>query len=153
MKFLEDIQNILQPYPGRGFKDPVKIEAASGIVNKARGKKGIKEFQLNDYSVTPGSKFDKILQKIQKAGGDPKDFKNSVLGFRKTIDNMSLKLLQKNLPSEIAETMQKQIGNYLTAEYKQFNQMPFFGHKATTTSTLYLSFLFSIFCIEGLTAG
>jgi len=144
--FLDDIQDILQPYPGRKIKGevtPQKTEAASGIKNNARDKFKLTDtgdlakieasggFDVTDYSVTSGGKFDKILQKIQTAGGDPKDFKEAVLNFRATVDNMSLKLLRKNLPDEMAQTMRQQMGNYLTAEYKQFNQMPFFGHKVT----------------------
>jgi len=144
--FLDDIQDILQPYPGRKIKGevtPQKTEAASGIKNNARDKFKLTDtgdlakleatggFDVTDYSVTSGGRFDKILQKVQTAGGDPKDFKEAVLNFRATVDNMSLKLLRKNLPDEMAQTMRQQMGNYLTAEYKQFNQMPFFGHKVT----------------------
>ena len=144
--FLDDIQDILQPYPGRKIKGeitPQKTEATSGIKNNARDKFKLTDtgdlakieasggFDIIDYSVTPGGKFDKILQKVQTAGGNPKDFKDAVLGFRATVDNMSLKLLRKNIPDEMAQTMRQQMGNYLTAEYKQFNQMPFFGHKVT----------------------
>ena len=110
--FLDDIQDILQPYPGRKIKGevtPQKTEAASGIKNNARDKFKLTDtgdlakietsggFDVTDYSVTSGGKFDKILQKIQTAGGDPKDFKEAVLNFRATVDNMSLKLLRKNL--------------------------------------------------------
>jgi hypothetical protein len=40
---------------------------------------------------------------------------------------MSGRLLQGGMPEEIAKSIESQLGNYLTSEYKQFNRLIPYG--------------------------
>ena len=43
--------------------------------------------------------------------------------MRRSIDNLSLTAMQKGLLKEDFETVQANLGNYLTTEYKKFNKL------------------------------
>jgi len=128
------------------------IEKESGIVNNAKkilkfddtpegfrkliseeGSDGL--FKPNDYQITVGGKMDKFLKEIEKsvsnqsgkaAGKETADeFKNIILEMRTGVDNMTGKILQKNLQSDLSKKLQSEIGNYLTADYRHFDQSIF----------------------------
>ena len=162
-KILSEIQDILQPLPGKKI-DRIKLEALpkmieekSGIKNLARdsleykpgatpgtrklitpekiigdpivGQKGF--FDVNDYVITKGGKADKFLDKIELGGGGAKarrDFENVIKNMRATVDNLTGKISQKDLKIELSQKLNAELGNYLTADYAQFNQatIPFF---------------------------
>lgn len=45
--------------------------------------------------------------------------------MRTGVDNMTGKILQKNLKGDLSIKLQNEIGNYLTADYRQFDQSIF----------------------------
>jgi len=75
-------------------------------------------FKIEDYQTSP--QFQKIIDKIKQAGGDPEKLINAVKSFRLSVDNMSTRLLQQRMPEEIATEIKENLGKYLNAQYKQF---------------------------------
>jgi len=161
-KILTEIQDILQPLPGKKLDSiklqdlPNMIESKSGIKNISRNKfeyeysgtgdkqtrklitpeKKIGEegqvgfFSLEDYTITKGGKAYKFLNKIEAGGGQKarKEFEDILKNMRSTVDNLTGKISQKNLAVELSQKLHAELGNYLTADYAQFNQstIPFF---------------------------
>ena len=152
----KEIQDIIQPIPGRKAEKILPenlikaIEKESGIVNTNRkslqfentdegfrkliteeGPEGF--FKTNDYDIIQGGKMDRFLKEIEKTNGQPAvdKFKNLILSMRAGVDNMTGKLLQKNLQGDMSKKLQREIGNYLTADYAAFQKtFPFFRTKA-----------------------
>ena len=146
-KFLEEIYEVLRPKKGEESlltpqaRQKIKLETKEGIT-KLKATQGIFDFApraidkprsvftIDDYQVS--SKLKDILNKVKTAGGDPEQVKNAILNFRLSIDNMSGRLLQGGMPEEIAKSIESQLGNYLTSEYKQFNRLiPLGKYKVT----------------------
>ena len=161
-KILTEIQDILQPLPGKKLDSiklenlPNMIESKSGIKNINRSKfeyeySGIGDkqtrklitpekiigdegqvgfFGLEDYAITKGGKADKFLNKIETGGGQKarKEFEDILKNMRSTVDNLTGKISQKDLAVELSQKLHAELGNYLTADYAQFNQstIPFF---------------------------
>ena len=151
---LKEIQDIMQSVPGKKSIDGTPknlsnlIEKESGIVNTAKkilkfedtpdgfrkliskeGPDGL--FRPDDYKITEGGKMDKFLKEIKKSVGGKKgvetadEFKSIILEMRTGVDNMTGKILQKNLQSDLSKKLQSEIGNYLTADYRHFDQSIF----------------------------
>ena len=80
---------------------------------------------LDNYAgaVEKSPKLKKLMNIIEEAGGDEEAFKNTILKMRMSIDNLSLTAMQKGLLKEDFETVQANLGNYLTTEYKKFNKL------------------------------
>ena len=72
-------------------------------------------FQQKDYKSSP--QFQRILKKVQEAGGDQEALEKSIIGFRTAVDNMSARLLQKTLPPEQAKVIKENLGKYLNSQY------------------------------------
>ena len=159
---LKELQEILQPFPGKKLESikledlPRIIENKSGVKNNARerfkykysgvgdketrrlitpektiGKEGQKGFfSVGDYAIVKGGKADKFLKKIESGGGQKarKDFENVIKNMRSTVDNLTGKISQKDLAVKLSQKLHAELGNYLTADYAQFNQatIPFF---------------------------
>jgi hypothetical protein len=149
---LKEVQDILQPLPGRKVEGlslddlPKMIEEKSGIKNIARdtwkyetkgefrrlttpekiiGEQGQKAFfSVDDYIITPGGKTDKFLQKIRNESGKAAsdEFETVIKNMRATVDNLTGKISQKNLKIDMSRKLHAELGNYLTAEYMHFNQ-------------------------------
>jgi len=115
---LKEIQEIMQPMPGKkpdsaNLSD--LIEKKSGIVNTARktlkfddssgfrkliteeGPDGL--FRVDDYQITKGGKMDTFLKNIEKTTNKETadEFKTIILEMRNGVDNMTGRILQKNL--------------------------------------------------------
>ena len=147
---LKEIQDIMQSVPGKKSIDITPknlsdlIEKESGIVNNAKkilkfedtpdgfrklvsreGPDGL--FRPDDYKITEGGKMDKFLNNIEKSTNKETadEFKNIILEMRTGVDNMTGKILQKNLQSDLSKKLQSEIGNYLTADYRHFDQSIF----------------------------
>jgi len=161
-KILTEIQDILQPLPGKKLDSiklenlPNMIESKSGIKNINRSKfeyeySGIGDkqtrklitpekiigeegqvgfFSLNDYAITKGGKADKFLNKIEVGGGQKarKEFEDILKNMRSTVDNLTGKISQNDIAVNLSQKLHAELGNYLTADYAQFNQstIPFF---------------------------
>jgi hypothetical protein len=80
---------------------------------------------LDNYAgaVEKSPKLKKLMNIIDEAGGDAEAFKNTILNMRRSVDNLSLTAMQKGLLKEDFETVQANLGNYLTTEYKKFNKL------------------------------
>ena len=80
-------------------------------------------FKVKDYQLN--SELKTLINQLKKAGiKNTNPFKNSILNFRMAVDNMSGKLLRGgSLSKEASETIESQLGNYLTREYKQYNRL------------------------------
>jgi hypothetical protein len=90
-------------------------------ISKQIDRKGL--FQVEDYRTSP--EFKNLLERIRKNGGDPNQLKTAVFNMRRSIDNMSLRLLQRTMPEDIAKNIKGQLGSYTTTMYEQFEkQMP-----------------------------
>ena len=116
-------------YSGTGDKQTRKLITKEKIIGDPLiGQKGF--FSLDDYSIIKGGKADKFLSKIEKGGGQQakKEFENIIKNMRSTVDNLTGKISQKDLAVELSEKLHSELGNYLTADYAQFNQstIPFF---------------------------
>ena len=138
-KFMERVSNLLEPKKGQQslLKQESKeevlklLEDGSAIVDK-NGKlkftNKARAFKKSDYyKIEKGKKvFNKELEQLRKeikeAGGNPDRITNSILRVRRDIDNMNLITLGETLPQELAEVVKKNIGSYLTTEYKIFNR-------------------------------
>tara|TARA_R110000796_G_scaffold39430_1_gene98379 strand:+ start:1029 stop:5327 length:4299 start_codon:yes stop_codon:yes gene_type:complete len=94
---------------------------AEGAQTAFKQKQGL--FKVKDYQLN--NELKQIITSLKKAGiKNTKPFEKSILNFRMAIDNMSGKLLQgSSLSKEAAETIESQLGNYLTREYKQYNKL------------------------------
>ena len=80
---------------------------------------------LDNYAgaVEKSPKLKKLMDIIEETGGDPEAFKETILKMRMSIDNLSLTAMQKGLMKEDFDTIQANLGNYLTTEYKKFNKL------------------------------
>jgi hypothetical protein len=122
-KALEDVYQILRP--AKGQETLLTPEAKQRAITELAETKLITKprtiFSIDDYKVT--DKLNNFLEKVKKAGGDVERVKNSILNFRLSIDNMSGRLLQGQLPKEIADSIKDKLGSYFTSEYYQFNRL------------------------------
>jgi len=97
-------------------------------LSKQIDRKGL--FQVEDYRTSP--EFKNLLERIRKNGGDPNKLKDAVFNMRRSIDNMSVRLLQRTMPDEIATNIKGQLGSYTTTMYEQFEkQMPLLKYEPT----------------------
>jgi hypothetical protein len=97
-------------------------------LSKQIDRKGL--FQIEDYRTSP--EFKNLLDRIRKNGGDPNKLRTAVLNMRRSIDNMSARLLQGTMPDEIATNIKGQLGSYTTTMYEQFEkQNPLLKYKPT----------------------
>ena len=142
-KFLEDIYEIIRPKSvdpkvvGPIRPDQARLLKQEGVdlAKKVADKKvtllnkgGV--FKINDYQITP--KLRKLMDRVKNSGGDPEKIKNAILNMRMSVDNISMRFLQRGMPEKIADTISSQMGRYLTSEYKQFVQQgPFMKYKVT----------------------
>jgi len=154
---LDAIQEIMQPIPGKKAANikpenlPGLIESKSGLKNNARKLLEFKEtkdgfrklinkegpdglFIKDDYEIIKGGKLDQFLKNIESSVGRnkgrvvAKEFEDIIIKMRNNVDNMTGKILNKNLQKEMSIKLQGEIGNYLTADYRHFDQsiFPFF---------------------------
>jgi len=154
---LNSIKKVMQPIPGKKAESikatdlPDIIEAKSGLKNNARKlleftetKDGFRRlktaegpdglFTPGDYEIIKGGEFDKLLRGIEnsmpgKKGRDAAiKFQNLVIKMRNGVDNMTGKILNKNLQKDMSIKLQSELGNYLTADYRHFDKsiFPFF---------------------------
>ena len=154
---LNSIKKVMQPIPGKKAESikatdlPDIIEAKSGLKNNARKlleftetKDGFRRlktaegpdglFTPGDYEIIKGGEFDKLLKGIEDSLGGAKgrrvatDFKNLIIKMRNGVDNMTGKILNKNLKADMSIKLQSELGNYLTADYRHFDKsiFPFF---------------------------
>ena len=163
---LKRIQEIMQPIPGKkaanitADKLPDLIETKSGLKNNARkllefsetpegyrrlltkeGPDGL--FTPGDYKIVEGGKFDKLLKDVENTVGGNKgrkvseELKNLVIKMRNGVDNMTGKILNKNLQKDMSIKIESEIGNYLTADYNHFNKsaFPFFRSSEAAASS------------------
>ena len=85
-------------------------------------------FKKSDYyKIINGEKkynkqLEELRKEIKKLGGDPDRITNSILKVRRDIDNMNLVTLGETLPEDLYNVVRKNIGGYLTTEYKIFNR-------------------------------
>ena len=75
-------------------------------------------FKRKNYSNT--KEFNSILEKVRKAGGNTEKLENAIINFRMSVDNMSVRLLQRRMPGDVADEIKDNLGKYLNAQYKQF---------------------------------
>ena len=132
-KFLDEVYEVLRP--SKGSPDDILLtktakERAAEQLKTIDPSKPRALFKIEDYQITP--RLQKILNQVKQVKGNPENLKNAILNFRLAIDNMSGRLLQRQLPEEVAEKISNELGRYLTTEYKQFNRlMPLKKYKVT----------------------
>jgi hypothetical protein len=154
-QILKNIQEIMQPIPGKKAANikpdqlPNLIETKSGLKNTARkalefaetkdgyrrlltkeGPDGL--FTPSDYEIVKGGKLDRFLTDIEKSFKNPNkgrrvatDFKNIIIKMRNGVDNMTGKILNKNLKKDMSIKLESELGNYLTADYNHFTDNAF----------------------------
>ena len=91
-------------------------------------------FNIKDYKNS--AKFNNILDKVKAAGGDTQKLETAVLNFRRSVDNMSLNLLQKRMPAEVSDKIKDNLGVYLNAQYKQFELQGVLGKYKPTSQQI-----------------
>ena len=106
---------------GEGAEATRRLITPEKIIGK-EGQKGF--FNLEDYVITPGGKTDNFLQKIRKESGKAAadEFEDIIKNMRATVDNLTGYISQKNLKVDLSKKLHAELGNYLTADYMQFNQ-------------------------------
>jgi len=87
-----------------------------------KGEKKTSLFSIDDYAVN--DKLKQIANKIEDAGGNSQPLIDSLLNFRSTVDNISVDLLRKGMPANVANGIKNQLGKYLTSSYKSFAELP-----------------------------
>jgi ferritin-like metal-binding protein YciE len=87
--------------------------------------KGI--FTVDDLKVT--KELDDLLGRVKESAGEEvaDRLKRNIFDMRLAVDNMSGRLLQKQMPKEIADTIKANFGRYLNTTYRQYEQRGFFG--------------------------
>ena len=53
------------------------------------------------------------------------ELKNIIIKMRNGVDNMTGKILNKNLQKDMSLKIQSELGNYLTADYNHFDKSAF----------------------------
>ena len=108
-------------YSGTGDKQTRRLITPEKIIGE-QGQKGF--FSVDDYAIVKGGKADKFLEKIKSGGGEKarKEFETILKNMRSTVDNLTGKISQKDLSVELSQKLHAELGNYLTADYAQFNQ-------------------------------
>ena len=98
-----------------------RVISERGIQDSFKQKQGL--FKIKDYQLTKELKD--IRTSLRAVGvKNTSPLVKSILNFRMAVDNMSGKLLQGgSLSKEAAETIESQLGSYLTREYKQYNRL------------------------------
>ena len=91
--------------------------------------KGI--FKVKDLNVT--KELDNLLKQVENSVGGPKGkevadkLKNNIFDMRLAVDNMSARLLQRQMPKDIATAIRENFGRYLNTTYKAYEQKGLFG--------------------------
>ena len=87
--------------------------------------KGI--FQVKDLTTT--KELDNLLKQVESSAGKEvaDQLKGNIFDMRLAIDNMSARLLQRQMPEEIAGAIKENFGRYLNTSYKAYEQKGFFG--------------------------
>jgi hypothetical protein len=133
-KFLDKIYDVISPSYKEGEESLLKESSREKINLTEVTEGGLKKlkfevspikskdldksiFTVNDYELTP--KLKEIIDEIEKVGGNAIPLKDAILNYRLMIDNMSLELLRKGMPEELAQTLKNQLGSYLTTKYKK----------------------------------
>jgi len=106
------------------IKEETIIDENKNIIKRIKPTDGdlitIKDY---DGAVDRSPKLKKLMDIVNKSGGDGDAFKNTLLNMRMSIDNLSLTAMEKGLLKKDFETVQANLGNYLTTEYKKFNKL------------------------------
>ena len=88
-------------------------------------------FQVKDLNVT--KELGNFLKQVENSVGGPKGkeiadkLKNNIFDMRLAIDNMSARLLQREMPKEMADAIKENFGRYLNTTYKAYEQKGLFG--------------------------
>ena len=87
-------------------------------------------FKKKNYSNT--KEFNNLLDRVRRAGGNTEKLENAIINFRMSVDNMSVRLLQRRMPGEVADEIKNNLGSYLNSQYKQFETSgPLMKYKPT----------------------
>ncbi len=88
-------------------------------------------FQVKDLNVT--KELDNLLKQVENSVGGPKGkevadkLKSNIFDMRLAVDNMSARLLQREMPKEMADAIKENFGRYLNTTYKAYEQKGLFG--------------------------
>ena len=84
-------------------------------------------FQRSDLQVTKD--MDDLMKMVEgKVGKKAAErLKNNIFDMRLAVDNMSARLLQRQMPKEVGEAIKSNFGRYLNTTYRQYEQKGFFG--------------------------
>ena len=103
------------------------IKQHPNVVKQAKelDEKGI--FNVKDLNTS--KELEELLKKVEASAGPEvaKQLKGNIFDMRLAVDNMSARLLQKQMPKEVAETIKENFGRYLNTTYRQYEQKGFFG--------------------------
>ena len=87
-------------------------------------------FKRKNYSNT--KEFNSLLEKVRRAGYNTEKLENAIINFRMSVDNMSVRLLQRRMPKEVADEIKSNLGSYLNSQYRQFETSgPLMKYKPT----------------------
>jgi len=92
---------------------------------KSFDEKGI--FQVKDLTVT--KELDNLLKQVESSAGKEvaDQLKGNIFDMRLAVDNMSARLLQRQMPEEVASAITENFGRYLNTSYKAYDQKGLFG--------------------------
>jgi hypothetical protein len=84
-------------------------------------------FQKSDLQAT--KEMDDLMKLVKESSGEEaaERLKNNIFDMRLAVDNMSARLLQRQMPKEVSEAVRSNFGRYLNTTYRQYEQKGFFG--------------------------
>ena len=77
-------------------------------------------FKIRDYDVNLSPQWKNIVKQVEGAGGNASKLADVIKNMRAGIDNMSARLLGREMPDDVADILNKQIGQYVTNDYRLF---------------------------------
>ena len=125
------------------------LKKITDLRNSKKAIQSIKEFDRqgggiftqSSYNFDKNPFYQKIKKAVEDAGGVMKNDDGTGIGdvifnIRSGIDNMSARLLNRNMPEEIANILNNQIGTYMTTEYRMHVNMGLLSQYKPTAQDL-----------------
>ena len=119
-----------------GVEKQLKEATDASDILKRIDQEGGGVFKINDYDLNLSPQWKRISKQIEEAGGDVAKVGDVIKNMRAGIDNMSARLLGREMPEEIADTLNREIGGYVTNDYRLFMNMGWLARYKPTLQEL-----------------
>jgi len=119
-----------------GVEKQLKEATDASDILKRIDQEGGGVFKINDYDLNLSPQWKRISKQIEEAGGDVAKVGDVIKNMRAGIDNMSARLLGREMPEEIADVLNREIGGYVTNDYRLFMNMGWLARYKPTLQEL-----------------